>query len=68
MQSMKKTKFQDSSNNCVQVSYAGDGDIRIYISESFESEASKACLKLSRAQANLLVAAITDLIDLRGEE
>ena len=58
---MKMTKFQDNSGNHIQVSYAGDGDIRVYISESFESQESKACLKLSQAQANLLVAAIIDL-------
>lgn len=60
---MKITKFQDNSNNHVQVSYAGNGDIRIYISENFECEESKACLNLSHAQANLLIAAIIDLME-----
>lgn len=62
---MKVTKFQDNNNNHIQVSYAGDGDIRVYVSENYETEESKACLKLSEAQANLLIAA---LIDLAGNE
>ena len=62
---MKMTRFQDNSGNHIQISFAGDGDIRVYISESFEDKDSKACLKLSQAQANLLVAAI---IDLSGDE
>ena len=59
---MKMTKFQDNSGNHIQVSFAGNGDIRVYVSESYEAQESKACLKLSRAQANLLVCAIIDLL------
>lgn len=57
---MKITKFQDNSGNHIQISYASDGDIRVYIGETFETD-SKVCLKLSRAQAILFVTAIIDL-------
>lgn len=62
---MKITKFQDNSSNHIQISFASDGDIRIYISESDKTEENKACLKLSKAQAQLLIAAI---IDMDGDE
>lgn len=57
---MKITEFQDNNFNKIRLSIAGDGDTRIYIDKQ-EGNVS-VCLKLSRAQANMLIASIIDVM------
>lgn len=57
---MKTTKFQDLSNNQIQVSLSGGGDYRVYC---MDGEDIKSCLLLNKPQALILINAIQDLID-----
>lgn len=57
---MKKTIFQDSSNNNVQVSLSGGGDVRVFYNTDDENS---PCLLLNEHQANILINAIQDLIE-----
>ena len=59
---MKTVTFQDLSKNQIQVSLSSGGDYRVYC---MEGEETKSCLLLNKNQANILISALQDLIDIQ---
>lgn len=57
---MKKIIFNDSSEQEIQVSLSGGGDIRIYTNSN---DSPIKCITLNENQANILISAISDLME-----
>lgn len=58
---MKCTRFQDENGHEIRISFAGNGDVRIYQTDLNDSE-KFSCMTLSHPQARMLVLAIQDLL------
>lgn len=61
---MNSIIFQDLSHQEIQVQISGGGDYRIYVTSTIPEKSGfkSMCLLLNKAQANILINALKDLM------